>query len=94
MAYDSDDKPLIRARARRGQNNWRTTGVTAYYFISERPSNMEGKTDRRAYVTIKDLAEQVELRFSWSQINELHAMLGRLMADASNAREDMIAAAN
>lgn len=83
MAYDSDTKPLIRARSRRAPHNWRTTGVTAYYFFSER-GDRNGNTEKRSYFTIKDIAEQVEVRFSHSQITELHAMLGGLIKDADS----------
>lgn len=89
MTYNIDDRPLIRARIRRGEEHWHTTALNTYYYIDRRPSKFEGKPDNRTYFIIKDLTDGTNLSLGRAQAKELHALLGVLIDGAAEKWEKL-----
>ncbi|MGD7002722.1 hypothetical protein [Corynebacterium halotolerans] len=82
---------LIRARIRQPGKAWHTTGITMYSYIQRHHNKKLDRVEKRSNVTIKDIANNTEIRFKWSEIKALHASLTELMEDTTRKHEQQMA---
>lgn len=88
---NEDADKTIRARIRNRNGRWRTTHVRAFQFVSRTSSRIPGKMDYRNYITI-GASGGMELQFKWSEIEELHSLLGAVMDESTAERAKLIQA--